>query len=365
MPKDPRYDRITELLGNRPRLIEEANALYQRILDLHLKENVKLTLNVSGILLEQLKDVVKQKIKEGLGKGIFEITSTSYYHSLLPLFPKEDNLRQIKMHEKTLIENFNYRAKGFFLPELAFDPHLVNLLKEMGYEWIIGEDEWLRLIKSNFSEEEMRRVHYVLGLGGEKIKILFRHREASLLLWKLGEDWAKKRMIQIFNAFEKKDVCLLICLDAEVWGLYGGDNLGNLKWLIDIVRMFNMDFKLISEVVSSGRIDDNGIYIPSFTWAHPEERYGLESKENCTFYNWMDNDREKILFRLIGYARDEIKRAEILSKNAEKIEEAWKYLLLSEASDWFGWQHVPFRALLGREFALKAYETAKEAIERR
>ncbi|MCW1304599.1 MAG: polysaccharide deacetylase family protein, partial [Candidatus Parvarchaeota archaeon] len=168
MPKDPRYDRITELLGNRPRLIEEANALYQRILDLHLKENVKLTLNVSGILLEQLKDVVKQKIKEGLGKGIFEITSTSYYHSLLPLFPKEDNLRQIKMHEKTLIENFNYRAKGFFLPELAFDPHLVNLLKEMGYEWIIGEDEWLRLIKSNFSEEEMRRVHYVLGLGGEK-----------------------------------------------------------------------------------------------------------------------------------------------------------------------------------------------------
>jgi alpha-amylase/alpha-mannosidase (GH57 family) len=365
-PKEQRYQIITETLGNKPKIIEEANALYLRIFDLHLKENVKLTLNVSGILLEQMNENVKQKIREGIEKGIFELTSTPYYHSLLPLFPKEDNLRQIKMHERALIENFNYKPKGFFLPELAFDPHIVNLLKEMGYEYTICEDEWLKLINSGFNEEKMRKVHYVLGFGGERIKAVFRHREASLLIWKLGEDWAKKKMIQIFNFFEgKKDLCILICLDAEAWGLYGGDNLMNLKWLIDIAKTFNFEFKRVSDVISNAIPENEAIYIPSFTWAHQEKRHDFESKENCTFYNWVHNDREKILYNLINYAREEIRRAEIFSKNVEKIEEAWKNLLIAEASDWFGWQHVPFRALLGREFAMRAYEIAREAIEKR
>jgi alpha-amylase/alpha-mannosidase (GH57 family) len=247
---------------------------------------------------------------------------------------------------------------------MAFDPFLIEILSEK-YEWLIGEDEWYKLTVPRWTENDLRRVWHVWGSSGKKMRMLFRHREASRLLWKLGENDPRRRMREILDLFaiSREDVCLLLAMDAEVWGLYGGDNLQNLTWFLEEAEKRKIEICLINEIMdkmSPKEGPETILFFPAYTWAHVEEEYGLESRENCTYYNWTHNDREKILQSLVDSARIEIKKAEATGADAE---EAWKSLLAAEASDWSGWQHIPFRSLLGRELACRAYKLAKKAQE--
>ena len=106
-------------------------------------ENAQFCLNINGVLVDMLyefglgetmdliKDLVKQKKIEIVGSGKF--------HPILPLIPKEEAERQIHLNEDVNRREFGkyWKKCGFFPPEMAISPAIIELVKNLGYEWII------------------------------------------------------------------------------------------------------------------------------------------------------------------------------------------------------------------------------------
>lgn len=117
---------------------------YRPILAL-LKSNPKvhLSLNICGSLTEQLarysefKDIINDT-RNLAQKEQIEFTGSAKYHTLLPKLPSEEIIRQIKLNNQTNKKVFGpvWNPKGFFLPEMAFTPRLLPILKKQGYKWI-------------------------------------------------------------------------------------------------------------------------------------------------------------------------------------------------------------------------------------
>jgi len=115
-------------------------------------ENVKITLNIQGCLLDLLSKMGLEDAREilrGLIKnGKVELTGSAKYHPILPLIPKEEVIHQIKINEKTLKNHFSsWTSKGFFPPEMAISPDLCKTIKNNGYSWTIldgiaNSDDW-------------------------------------------------------------------------------------------------------------------------------------------------------------------------------------------------------------------------------
>ena len=79
---------------------------YEYILTLLEKyNNFKVTLNISGSLIEQLEelrpDLIK-RIQALVKKNKIELTSSAKYHALLPLLPFVEIKRQIKLNKEIL-----------------------------------------------------------------------------------------------------------------------------------------------------------------------------------------------------------------------------------------------------------------------
>jgi len=104
--------------------------------------NLKLSLNISGVLVELLyefglsdtMDILKKLVSE---KKV-EIVGTAKFHPILPLIPRKEVKHQILMNEEINRREFKHWQKsGFFPPEMAISGGVAKLLKELGYKWVI------------------------------------------------------------------------------------------------------------------------------------------------------------------------------------------------------------------------------------
>lgn len=104
---------------------------------------VHITLNICGSLTEQLakhsefKDVLKD-IGNLAKKGQIEFTGSAKYHTLLPKLPDQEVIRQIKLNNQINKKVFGsvWKPRGFFLPEMAFTPKILPLLKKQEFKWV-------------------------------------------------------------------------------------------------------------------------------------------------------------------------------------------------------------------------------------
>jgi predicted glycosyl hydrolase (DUF1957 family) len=117
------YRKLVAILGNHP--------------------DAKLTLNVSACLTEQLDAYglsgVIDGIRELAERGQIELTGTAKYHAILPLIPEDEVRRQIELNTETNRAFFGdaYRPRGFFPPEMAVNRRVLEIVRDMGFEWII------------------------------------------------------------------------------------------------------------------------------------------------------------------------------------------------------------------------------------
>jgi predicted glycosyl hydrolase (DUF1957 family) len=103
----------------------------------------KISLNINGTLTEQLNDFGYTNLIEAIttlaSRGQIEFTSSGKFHPLLPLIPAPEIKRQIELNNKTNKKFFGkvYKPRGFFPPEMAVSEEVFDVVKEMGFEWII------------------------------------------------------------------------------------------------------------------------------------------------------------------------------------------------------------------------------------
>ena len=106
----------------------------------------KITLNISAVLTEQLVryglDDVIQGICELAERGQVEFTGSAMYHPILPLIPREEVIRQIKLNTDVNHRYFGeiYKPVGFFPPEMCYSYEVAQTVAELGFRWIIVDE---------------------------------------------------------------------------------------------------------------------------------------------------------------------------------------------------------------------------------
>lgn len=120
---------------------------YQPLLRiLHEHPRVRITLNITGALIEQLAALGLQPILTGIAdlaaRGQIELVGSAMYHPILPLLPVDEARRQIQLHDDIARHTFGsaWRPKGFFAPEMAYASALEPLLLDLGYEWVVLDE---------------------------------------------------------------------------------------------------------------------------------------------------------------------------------------------------------------------------------
>lgn len=105
-------------------------------------ENIKITLNINGVLIELLYNFglsdTMELLKNLVSESKVEIVGTAKYHPILPLIPQKEAERQIRFNEEmNLKEFFRWQRKGFFPPELAISGGVAKYIRQLGYKWVI------------------------------------------------------------------------------------------------------------------------------------------------------------------------------------------------------------------------------------
>ena len=178
--------------------------------------NLRMTWNVSGCLLERLYDAQEFNFLERLAalikNGQIELTGTAAYHGLLPLLPREEVVRQIEANLKIVKKTLGIKIKpaGFFLPEMAYSPKVAEVIKSLGYEWIIIDEVATEVKPCSFLVKDK-----ISGL-----KVVLRNR-------KLSQTYPPTQILKSKSASGQD--FMITATDAELYGLRHQDQTAEME----------------------------------------------------------------------------------------------------------------------------------------
>jgi alpha-amylase/alpha-mannosidase (GH57 family) len=225
------------------KIIEASEKSYYRIIR-GLEENpdIRFTININGCLVLRWLEIgekeIIEKIKRLIKKGQIELTGSAAYHPLLPLVGKKEAKKQIKENEKIFKKYFDYKPKGFFFPEMAYGSKIAELVKEMGYEWIILDEisKKGKILNKNKKESyknifDFLRACYSRATIDKNsgLKVIFRSREIS-------NTYVPEFLNNIFKKIDQEkidnEINIITGTDGELIGLRHEDPTGEFEKII-------------------------------------------------------------------------------------------------------------------------------------
>ncbi|WP_175059101.1 polysaccharide deacetylase family protein [Thermococcus sp. 2319x1] len=279
-----------------PKVIEKA---YTPTIGTLIKEEIPFGLNITGYTLKLLPKKVIDLVREGIASGLIEVIGTSYTHAILPLLPLNRVEAQVQRDREVKEELFEISPKGFWLPELAYDPVIPAILKDNGYEYLFADGEAMlfsvhlnsaikpikplypHLIKAQ-REKRFRYINYLLGLRElrKAIKLVF---EGKVTLKAVKNIEAVPVWVSVNTAvmlgigrlplmnpkkvagwIEDKDNILLYGTDIEFIGYrdIAGYRM-SVEGLLEVIDELGSKLCLPSELKHSGR----ELYLRTSSWA--------------------------------------------------------------------------------------------------
>lgn len=288
----------------------------------------RLTLNVSGILLELLEahgeeDVIGS-LKQLLEVGQIELTGSAKFHPLLPFLPEDEIVRQVELNEETLKKYFGsaWIRGGFFPPEMGFDRRVAEVVQKMGYKWIVVDE-------LSFPRDQRpidySKIYQIKSL--ENFHIYFRERKMSWVILS-GQIGTGRLLVESLGQRLKKNEYLLTAMDGETFGHH---RPGLEQLLFEIYQHDEIQNVLISDLPKyfpgAAAIDPE----PS-TWALMEK--DLEEKKPFSRWRDCDNAIHNMQWELTDLAISQIKKVD---KSAAGYKEARDSLDRALHSDQYWW----------------------------
>lgn len=169
------YQPPTQTRESVDRIARESYVLIPELLKRY--PELRLTLNISGSLLELLEGYGYQSLleeyRELAAAGRIELVGSAMYHPILALLPDAEVRRQIALHTEISQRIFGaaYQPKGFFIPEMAYSRAVADVVRSLGFEWIILDDVHFPSGKPDAA------VRYEIDDSG--LSVLFRSRTLS------------------------------------------------------------------------------------------------------------------------------------------------------------------------------------------
>ena len=263
-----------------PRLQE----LWDKQYNYTLEDRVEI-INIHRKIMEEIIPTYKKYVSEGR----IEMTTSAYYHSILPILidlkastkstlttdglPNswgmlEDAKAQIKKALDRVEEIMGIRPKGFWPPELCLGPKTLNILAKEGIEWTISDEgilsdsinfDFIRDFKGNLNDPYHLLKVYEYQTKSEPINVIFRDRSLANLInfeyagidskMAANDLYDKIKVIQNKLLVSPDDTHLLtIALDGEnCWENYQND--GN-EFLTNIYSMLENDDTLETVLIT-------------------------------------------------------------------------------------------------------------------
>ncbi len=114
---------------------------FLKVLDRH--PSIKITLHYTGILyrfFEQKHPEFIDMLKRFVAGGRAEILSGGFYEPILAVLPDEDKIGQIRKLSAFIDTTLGYQARGMWLAERVWEPHLPKFIAEAGIDHVVVDD---------------------------------------------------------------------------------------------------------------------------------------------------------------------------------------------------------------------------------
>ena len=298
-------------------IIKEATekSYYRIVRALEENSKIKFTINISGCLLVRWDELgfgdIIRRINVLIKQGRIELTGTAAYHPLLPLIPTTEVKRQIAENEAIIKKYFgNYRPRGFFLPEMAYNQMAAKIISNLGYEWIILDEI---AYNGKLDQVDFNKIYIDKSSG---LKIIFRSRKIS-----------KGYVPDLLKKEVDKNELYISATDGELYGLRHIDHTAEFE---KFLKNKNLETKLFSEFIGGMKTIEIIKPVPC-SWESTEK----ELKQNQPYALWY-NKSNKIQMKMWELANLVYQTAEKFSKDKNYLSVRW-HLVRGLASCTFWW----------------------------
>lgn len=333
-----------------------------------IKKGKNYTLDDRIKIIDIQRDIIKQIIptyKEYLEKGKIEITTSPYYHPILPILLDFKNLKiapesglpddlqtevdakmQTKLALDRMEEIFGQRPKGIWPSEHCINSKVAEMLGKLGVKWTIS-DEGVLANSINFEFVRDFRgyledpYHLLKSYNHKGIDIIFRDAMLpNLIGFEYPNHSAEGAANDLYDRIKVAQSKLLsspdenhlltIAMDGEnCWENYTQDGE---EFLTKIYSLIENDPTLETVLISD--------YLEKDT-PKPLSKLSAGSWINRNFKLWIDEPLKNLAWTYLKQVRDDF--SEFVKENPQNpnIEFARRELFICEGSDWFWWYGEP------------------------
>ncbi|MFP4466181.1 MAG: hypothetical protein ACLFP1_03945 [Candidatus Goldiibacteriota bacterium] len=300
------------------------------------------------------------KYTEAWNSGKIELSTTPFYHPILPLvydvktaeqcMPKmprldfefshpEDAEIQIKKGIEYFEKKMGKRPVGMWPSEGSVSPEVMELVAKNGIKWAATDQEIL--YKSMWMSGKEHRdgaiysPHTFSAPSGD-VDMVFRNLRLSDMIGFNYHNWNPleaanhfmKELKEAGQAAGKGKYAVNIILDGEnAWEFYPNDGKDFLNALYAGIAA---DPDL--ETTTIGRMLESDIKKEKISKLWPG------SWINHDFYIWIGHEDDRKSWKLLKKAREDLTAWEAENKaEKEKLKKAWESLYIAEGSDWNWW----------------------------
>jgi alpha-amylase/alpha-mannosidase (GH57 family) len=326
------------------------------------------TENEKVLLIQKQREVMALIIPEykRLAElGRIELTTTPFYHPILPLLYDTDlaKVASPNIHlpvnrfahpedAKVQIERamayhenlFGSRPAGMWPSEGSVAEEIIPLLCDAGVRWI-GTDEGVLArslgiqIDRDFSgimkDPDVLYKPYLAGKGDKRVSVVFRDHTLSDLLGFVYSKWDYKnavhdlidRLHRVRRGLSNGPHLVSIILDGEnAWEYYQNDG---------------RDFFLYLYERLSAEQDLKCVTVGEFLREHPAqteiERLHAGSWINSNYRVWIGHEEDNQAWDLLSQTRQALTEYASGDGDADKVSKAWEEIFIAEGSDWCWW----------------------------
>jgi alpha-amylase/alpha-mannosidase (GH57 family) len=277
----------------------------------------KITLNVNAVLTEQLVryglDDVIQGLRELAERGQIEFTGSAMYHPILPLIPREEVIRQIKLNNDVNQHYLGevYNPAGFFPPEMCYSYEVAQIVAELGFRWIIVDEI---AFNGKIGCAKYDRLYKIKGLGD--FLVFFKERPFSAGITYGMYPSAEPFLNKLTGRLEEHDY-LLTGTDGEV---YGHHRPGQEKLLSEVFARRTPETCTISELIESFNRVERVNPLPS-SWSTWED----EMAQGIPYPQWQypGHELHQLQWQLTNFILRAVKEA---PEEAPGFPEACRFL---------------------------------------
>jgi alpha-amylase len=283
---------------------------------------IKLNIHFSGWLLEWLERKHKDYLEEiatFVKEGKIEVFAGGFYEPILPIFPIEDRIFQIKKLKTKIKELFDVSPEGLWLAERVWEQELVKTLSLANINYLPLDDFHFEL--SGIDRKNLEG-YYITEYEGYTVSVFPINKELRYMIpFDTQEkiiDYLKNDTRKFFTFFD----------DGEKFGLWPGTfkHVYENGWLDKFFTLISESEWLETVTFSEffQKFKPSGkIYIPSssyfemLNWSLPSKVSKNDSKYLGNWRNFfLKYPESNLMHKKILYVRDKIK--ELLEKD-EKV----------------------------------------------